>query len=342
MLLCQAMSSTKNRFDELKTTARMLEYPIAEDSVTWETSVYLFETQRHDRVTLQQGNPIRISEKIEMARLGIDSDDELPEISTLLQLPVWPGCKAGDQSTAKGDEKRKSPRKRIPQSRTEHDQAETFRVLGSKASIDEQRPLRPLQSIDINHLSPPNDGEGKENKTISLITKIDVRSSPRRKAQMRVDYSIFAPRLSDGNSSTSESEDSLTDLSGFIVPDSASDDDAFQSRACKGRDRKVGKGEPVEELSRETSIELGVSRLDQPDKTEQVNVTSPKKVSRRICPESPPRVQSPDLYGPAAACSGFDEPFSRIRLYAFCFSDECWLRANIDSLQLSTEVQIAI
>ena len=66
---------------------------------------------------------------------------------------------------------------------------------------------------------------GQRAAKLLSVREVRGRETPKRAAKTRVDYSSFAKRDSDGSPSLSEDEGSSTDLSGFIVSDSASEDE---------------------------------------------------------------------------------------------------------------------
>lgn len=79
------------------------------------------------------------------------------------------------------------------------------------------------------------------------------RSSPRRHDQKRVDYRKFVSRLSDSSISLSEDDDSFTDLSGFIVPDSQSDEEVIPGSCPRRKNLKHHKIASARSLIDDTS-----------------------------------------------------------------------------------------
>ena len=180
---------------------------------------------------------------------GSDSDDELPCLSALLWnkaatiLPLTPSRK--QRSLIERNQSRRKD------TRHEKDSQAGQRNLASRqtseASIRDiregkQRPLCSLKITSVNSLLSPNgipDHRENKNSTKELPeANYTNRSSPRRLAKAPVDYSKFAPCLSEASISLSDDDETTTDLSGFIVSDSISDGEEEASK--KGR-RRAGR-----------------------------------------------------------------------------------------------------
>ena len=179
-----------------------------------------------------------------MARLNyeIESDDDLPELSSILRLKgVNISLTSGDEN---GDQKLFGMEKSV--SRDTNNSARgaataEFRPMVKspcdKKQLRQQRPMETVQPTRLNSSSFPI---SKEHRTIAnILTEQEapledfglVRTSPRRKATTPRKFKEFVHTLSPTSLSVSEADDSSTDLSGFIVPDSASDEEEFPVRS---------------------------------------------------------------------------------------------------------------
>lgn len=244
-----------------------------------------------------------------MARLNtsLDSDDEFPELSTLLLRSAEDGC--GRILQKSKDESGRS---------THNDDS----MKGAEISLNyvrlsngEKHSSKSLPIVRPQHLSIPKDEP--ENWTIPSRTDTARRVSPRRRAKAHVDYEKFTSALSDARSSFSGT-DSSTDLSGFLVPDSASDGEVLPVRSQRRRNdgSKGDRGDrlPQKYTSGGREFSIGKEIMG----SQVVDSTSPKKErnsSEFICPESPPRPLSSRMsLEQPGKCSELDEPFSRLRL----------------------------
>ena len=216
-----------------------------------------------------------------------DESDELPELATILQgesrleklsSQKLAGIEKGNMNQMSGKGTR-------------------YQKLLDNASSKEsksrqQRLLQPLKIAHVNSLLLPVLREisgSKEEKDGHLKNmQLPLRSSPKREACKPIDYSIFSLRGDDEHLPMSDDDESFTDLSGFIVPDSESDE---------------GNGSKVEDLAiplgkqRRIKQNRHQSRSDdtEPNETSQrasrvANMLSPE----RKCPSTMDR-QSPGL-----------------------------------------------
>ena len=172
---------------------------------------------------------------------------------------------------------------------------EPLPMQGKKCTASNQ-----IQHKLKSHPATLDNNSKPESTSFALINEKEIRSSPRRKANAPTNYSKFALRLSEGSAIISdEEEDSFTDLSGFIVPDSASDEDTKPSRSQKRQEhRDVGK------RNRHNAIHASASSAESDglESTGPIEPTSPRKTNDvlcKTCPESPPRpsVSSLELDG---------------------------------------------
>ena len=160
-----------------------------------------------------------------MARLNerLDSDDGLPELEQLFR-----NANIQDSRSATTDKTELRTRNLNQQS----DPPKCGRILDHDGTIKMQRPLGELKQQNLNsRLLPPTVKDSTHRHTPDHRR---FRSSP-RKPQTRVDYRKFTPPLSDTSLSTSDDGESFTDLSGFIVPDSASDGELMAPKLPRKR-----------------------------------------------------------------------------------------------------------
>lgn len=259
-----------------------------------------------------------------MARINhvVESEDELPELSDILGFPRTVEIKTPPKSTKRiyvthrprKDEASNSDALPIHESSVQ--ETKSRKCLGERPS-SKQRPLRSLNLASANSLLLPPSDERSRTSENSKLSRDDasVRSSPRRKANAPVDYSNCAPGLSDASFSFPDSEDDFTDLSGFIVPDSASDDDLLPTRAS-------GRGQPTKS-TKESMIGLD-STVSSPRKVPiesyessgLIDLTSPKKkATATVCPGIPQRRLSSTI---DEASFDLEEPSANLSLYV-CF-----------------------
>ena len=161
-----------------------------------------------------------------------DSEDEFPDLTSLLgkcslAIPETPAPSPGKvRSFDTGQLHRKERAAETTVIRQKERKPET----SSKQIIDQDviasRKQRRLYVASGNavRLLPPKHGYSFENvvdaKATPFNNRSTVRSSPRRAVKTPIDYSKFAITLADEESSEFEDDQSLTDLSGFIVSDS--------------------------------------------------------------------------------------------------------------------------
>ena len=233
-----------------------------------------------------------------------DSDDEFPELSTLLERETLREMLGSGTSPRKANNRgTTSPHKKAP-------------------SISKQHPLGSLKSAGINSLSLPRiedpfyAGGQKGLEDACSAGNQMFRSSPRRLAKASVDYSKISSSFSNASLPNSEEDESFTDLSGFIVPDSDSDDEVLPSKPQGRRNaRHLSKDDGV--LSKESyTLIPKVSSPKSRKHSKAIDLTSPKKKTSNIASlESPPDCQTPprrsDLAG---GISDMNESFSRLRL----------------------------
>ena len=193
-----------------------------------------------------------------MARLNdqLDSEDELPELSSILGLLLTDACIKTQPKTPRQeeysdvlshDEKegQNLAIQTLPRTTWEHSpRILTEVVYSNEPRSGKQRLLRNLKQANGNHLllpisdasdeQPKNDDQSRE-----AVDGVSTRASPRR-----LDKGL-AERLSKVSVNTDDlthyDDDSYTDLSGFIVPDSATDGELQMSKLPKKKKKKKKK-----------------------------------------------------------------------------------------------------
>ena len=187
-----------------------------------------------------------------MAKLnaGSDSDEELPCLSALL----WSGAAITAPTTPSGKPRSIIDRSQLPRKDTGHERDSqtghcnvTVRQISDASPrnkpVVKQRPLDSLKVTSVNSLLlPKSNGLLDHTENTKSANEFPAanhrnRSSPRRLAKAPVDYSKFAASLSEASISLSDDDENTTDLSGFIVSDSASDEEVSTS---KPRRRQAG------------------------------------------------------------------------------------------------------
>ena len=227
-----------------------------------------------------------------MARLNdpFESDDELPELSALL----------GPQKHTTTTNPVKDPRQEqinlISSRRRDYTNlADDFSLTDAiaqgtitKISLDKPQSRKhlplgyPKQSC-INSLlyalanTSISDSRREERESVQTVTRIPIRGSPRRSAKVDADYSKHAEASAKASIVVYDDETSSTDLSGFIVPDSASDEEAI-SRSPK-------------KMARSAIDNRDTPGLDVPGLDVQVSVLSARKSDLQTCQESPPNAE---------------------------------------------------
>ena len=184
-----------------------------------------------------------------MARLNdlTDSDDELPELSTLLgpqkdaiipTLVKTPMQEHGKISSRRkedlnlADEKLLTERHAIaPRTSPE--------VPSDKPQSRKQRPPGHIKQTHFNSLLFPmsdtsiSNSKSEGHQSVETAASISNRAGPRRLAKVTVDYKKFAQVSANASILIHDDSNYSTDLPDFIVLDSASDEEALISRSPK-------------------------------------------------------------------------------------------------------------
>ena len=272
-----------------------------------------------------------------MARINhlVESDDDLPELSKILEssnlaspttpLKLTNTYKLNNHLPSHSIARAGSI---ISQKKTSDLARATGKGLGEKR-YSKQRSLSPLKHNKINPLLLPASTKPSSYLSTSVGHELglerseNVRSSPRRRVKVPVCYQRHelddSPDLLE-----SDQDESLTDLSGFIVPDSSSDgDDSLYSRP---RDRGRGKNSRNENANAFKKSSMASPRKISIGAHKGSNLAeSTSPVTKPIvleCPESPP-----GLYSSLRLSDGIlrrresldlEEPFAKLKLYVFC------------------------
>lgn len=180
---------------------------------------------------------------------GSDSDEELPCLSALL----WSGATTIAPMTPSRKQRSITDGSQLTRKDTDHErdsQAGQCNVASRQVSdassrdkpVVKQRPLGSLKVTSVNSLLLPK-SNGLLDHTEKMKSTIEFpaanhknRSSPRRLAKAPVDYSKFAASLSEASISLSDDDENATDLSGFIVSDSTSDEGVLPSQPRRRQD----------------------------------------------------------------------------------------------------------
>ena len=259
-----------------------------------------------------------------MARLNENvenDDDDLPDLHTILN-PPREAAENRPKAFMKQDGCRSSPTTLSQTNATEASPLGLVNYIketcnGKKSH--KQRPLRQLEPKPFNSLLSNLSDKSGVVRGESNTGDSSVRSSPRRKNTAPIGYSIFAASLSENSLSLSENNDSFTDASGSIVPDSASNENILPSWSQKRNDVQKPLIEPRRGPSKKHASNVLVSPVEVEEDTGPINLGLPKKEKRStmaVCPESSPRFRNLHrLSDPAEAYTDLDEPLSRLRLW---------------------------
>lgn len=184
-----------------------------------------------------------------MARLNnhLDSDDELPELSSILGLrteaivrtqPKTPRQENGDVEFHE-KETQNLPTEILLTEKSATGQRILTEVYSVKPQSRRQRPLGDLTQAHVNSLLLPvsdvsvNNSKQHEHQNIDVFDSVATHARPRRLANGSADYSRLAEVSANTVKLTHHDDCSYTDLSGFIVPYSASDEESLASRLPK-------------------------------------------------------------------------------------------------------------
>ena len=249
---------------------------------------------------------------------GSDSEDELPCLSALLWSeavtirPITPSRKQRSLI-----ERSQSPCKETGYEKdSQAGQRNVVLKQTSEAStrdirVGKQRPLGSLKITSVNSLLLPKSngildlGENKKSTKELPAANCTNRSSPRRLAKAPVDYSKFTACRSEASISLSDDDETTTDLSGFIVSDSISDE---EKKASKTRRRRASR-----QLSTIYPIESNNEPLVSPKKSDFTRPNHSR--APESCSQSQIRSRTPPSSSTSVGInSDIAEPFSELKL----------------------------
>ena len=254
-----------------------------------------------------------------MARLNqnVDNDDDLPELSTIFRRDGESATNAMNISPVKQD-KCKDSKEKDPIQEYANVTKDSLGQLGMSGQLgydregfSRQRRLGQSKSNQLRSHYPPVSSRTKAQRDGNRSAERGSRSRPRTRT--KPDASIPA----DASISLSEDDDSSTDLSGFIVPDSASEEDLFLPRWRKKSEVVKLPSESRKRMPRTCPTNLTRSPVDDMEAAGPIDLTSPQRknyAARIDWAESPPRLGIHGLSGPPDTCSGSDEPLSKLIL----------------------------
>lgn len=240
---------------------------------------------------------MRSQQKYNMARLNdqSDSDDELPELSSILEIrtEAIPTTQLETPRQAHGGIP--TPRKRsqkvaadnlltvkhatvptiLTEARSDKPQSRKQRPLGNLKPAHIDFPLIPMAD------TPINDPKIKGSLSIEAVDGASPRNSPRRLVNGIAGY-------------RRHHEDSYTDLSGFIVPDSATEEEQPAPSLPKKKMKKRKQKNRSMEISAEDLHELSFQESrPRPSSAQQLfgktdSICPGKQIGREVCRESLP------------------------------------------------------
>lgn len=232
-----------------------------------------------------------------MARLNdsLNSDYELPDLSTIIRTLA----KAPKQEHGKVQYRRNETQD-LPNEDllTEAHTVASRTVTKVSSDKPQSRRQRPLEQVFINTLllpmsDPSTSNPKSEGYHVETADRITDRASPRRLTKGTADYSKLAQASVNKTLLIRHDEDSSTDLSGFIVPDSASDGETLVSRSPTKKKIKKIKSRAPKKTSTANPREPVSQKFSRP----QSNTRQPlgttaippeEKDGSRVCQESPP------------------------------------------------------
>ena len=208
-----------------------------------------------------------------MARLNdqLDSDDELPDLSTILRLRTDAIPRTRLETPRQEDGGIPSQRGETRNLATDNPLTEkhaitpkTFTKVSSARPQARKQRLRPLEHLKPAHIIFPllptsdasvNNSETNGSPSVEAVVSVPTRASPRESVNGIADYSRH------------HDDCSYTDLSGFIVPDSATDGDFPASGSPKKKKKK--------------------QKQKQKDRTPKVSAANPHEPGFRSSRQSP-------------------------------------------------------
>ena len=211
-----------------------------------------------------------------MARLNdhSDSEDELPDLLSILRLRTEASIRtqpnaprqAHDDITYRAKEG-KELTSEYPQTEKHVTASETFTDVWSDRPQSGKQQLGHSMQAHVNSLLlPPSDAsinspKHEDGQSIEEIDGVSDRHSPKRLANGLADR--LGKVSADTVNRIQRDDPYYTDLSGFIVPDSATDGDSPVSKSPKKKKKKK-KRQRQKQKQEYRSAEISIVKLDQP------------------------------------------------------------------------------
>ena len=217
-----------------------------------------------------------------MARLNdhLDSDDELPDLFSILRLRTEASIRTHPKTPrpAHGDityREKEGKELATEYSPTERHviASETFtNVHSDRRQPRKQRPLRHLKQAHVNSLLlPPSDAsvdasvnspKHKDGQSIGEVDGVSDRASPKRLTNGLADR---LGKVSADTVNRIDHDDSFsTDLSGFIVPDSATDGESPVTKSPKKKKKKKKQKQKQKQKQKYRSPKISIANLYEP------------------------------------------------------------------------------
>ena len=256
-----------------------------------------------------------------MARLNdqLDSDDELPELSSIL------GCRT-EAIVGTSKQVREIPcpvmglsTLAINNCLTQRHAANPSTVIGLSSNKPQSRMQRPLGSVKqahINSLLPPmsdvliSKSENEDYQSPSAFDRMKFRSSPRKLADSIADR--IAQASANTNKAVNHDRCSSSDLSVSTVPDSASAGESSASASPKKKEKKQKKSRSSEKTYTANPQKPSFQVSGQPKQ----NTRQPSEATVLILPEEKNRGRI------CQESSASNEPFRSEPIFAHARSDD--------------------
>ena len=263
-----------------------------------------------------------------MARLNLlvdnndDDDGELPDLATILRGESSPRKSSQRAAGVVKESKSKFLGKSIEDARLMEDVSKNEPIASSnQVSSRKGNPLGSLKLTHVNSLLLP-----LSKGTSSSVKKLDpdedshgkapqVRCTPKRAARKPIDYSVFSARKADRGLSMSEDDESFTDLSGFIVPDSDGDEGDWpkqsKSKGFHNLTAKASRNDQTYRRSRNQDLQQNEKSRGS---SEIIDLSSSEtKHPSTLDPQPPLLEKLPQNRSVSVESLALDEPLSQLR-----------------------------
>ena len=244
-----------------------------------------------------------------MARLNIqlDSDDELPELSSILgfriegavtNIPKSPTQEPSEISVDKEETQSLVKNDRLTKTHAVAPRTLTD-VSSNKPLSRKQQPPRYLKRAYVDSFFLPTsqlstgDPEGEDDHSEEAFNHLSIGVNSGILSKGIADYSRQAQVSANIHEAVHHDDCSYANLSDFVVPDSASDAEVLASRSPKKKKSRSPKKIPTTRLQ-EPGLPLSrqpLTNIRQPFKT-SVFILPGKNYRNKICQESPPSDKS--------------------------------------------------